>query len=114
MVNAPSMLILLTPTPGRSMPGTLDWEGRATEALTNALRALELDPDHSRAKAYLAEIYFSLDQAERGEALLAELLEDNPDSSEAYRARGLIRQEHRYDFDGALKDITQPTAWRAI
>lgn len=83
---------------------TLDWEGRATEALSNALRALELDPDHSRAQAYLAEIYFSMDQAERGEALLADLLQDNPDSPEAYRARGLIRQEHRYDFDGALKD----------
>lgn len=85
----------------------LDWQGRATEALSYAFRALELDPENSRAQAYLAEIYFSLDQAERGEALLADLLAADPESPEGYRARGLIRQEYRYDFDGALEDYHQ-------
>ena len=83
---------------------TLDWQGRAREALSNALHALELDPENSRAQAYLAEIYFSLNQAERGEALVEALLEADPDSPEAYRARGLIRQEYRFDYAGALAD----------
>ena len=82
----------------------LDWQARPAEALSSALHALELDPDNSRAGAYLAEIYFNLGQPERGEALLAELLENDPNSPEAYRARGLIKQEYRYDFDGAIED----------
>ncbi len=83
----------------------LDWDRRATEALTSALHALELDPDHSRAQAYLSEIYLSLGQAERGEALVDSLLDADPNSPEAYRARGLIRQEYRYDYAGAREDF---------
>ena len=83
----------------------LDWDLRSKDALASALHALELDPDHSQAQAYLAEIYLSLDQAERGEALVEALLEDHPDSPEAYRARGLIRQEYRYDYNGAREDF---------
>lgn len=83
----------------------LDWDLRATEALASVLHALELDPDHSRAQAYLAEIYLSLGQPERGEALVEALLADDPNSPEAYRARGLIRQEYRFDYDGAREDF---------
>ena len=83
----------------------LDWGRRAKEALVSALHALELDPDNSRAQAYLAEIYLSLGQAERAEALVEELLQNDPESAEGYRARGLIRQEYRYDFDGARQDF---------
>ncbi len=83
----------------------LDWQRRAKAALVSALHALELDPDNSRAQAYLAEIYLSLGQAERGEALVEALLQNDPESAEAYRARGLIRQEYRYDFDGARQDF---------
>lgn len=83
----------------------LDWDKRANEGLASVLHALELDPQHSRSQAYLAEIYLSLGQAERGQALAADLLEENPDSPEAYRARGLIRQEHLYDYAGARQDF---------
>lgn len=83
----------------------LDWDRRAPDALASVLHALELDPEHSRAQAYLAEIYLSLGQAERGEALVEALLEDDPNSAEAYRARGLIRQEYRFDYDGAREDF---------
>ena len=58
----------------------LDWDLRAKDALASALHALELDPEHSRAQAYLSEIYLSLGQAERGEALVEALLEDDPNS----------------------------------
>ncbi len=83
----------------------LDWDLRAKEGLASVLQALELDPQHSRAQAYLAEIYLSLGQAERGQALVEALLEENPNSAEAYRARGLIRQEHQYDYEGARQDF---------
>lgn len=83
----------------------LDWAGRPTEALSNALYSLELDPDNGRAQAYLAEIYLSLGQPERGESIVNELLLAQPDSPEALRARGLIKQEYRYDFEGALSDF---------
>ena len=83
----------------------LDWDRRAAEGLASAFHALELQPNHSRAQAYLAEIYLSLGQAERGQALVNDLLESHPESAEAYRARGLIRQEHQYDYDGAREDF---------
>lgn len=82
----------------------LDWDLRATEALANALHALELDPANSRASAYLAEVYNSLDQAERAELLLEDLLEADPNSAEGIRARGLIKWD-RHDFAGALEDF---------
>ncbi len=82
----------------------LDWDRQATEALAKALHARELDPESERAKAYLAEVYASLGQAERAELLLADLLEANPDSAEGIRARGLLKW-NRNDFAGALDDF---------
>ncbi len=82
----------------------LDWDKRATEALAKALHALELDPASSRAKAYLAEVYSSLGQAERAEQLLSDLLEAEPNSVEGIRARGLLKWS-RNDFTGALEDF---------
>ena len=83
----------------------LDWNFRAGEALSSALHALELEPENSRAKAYLAEAYFTLGQVSRAEALIEDALEDDPNSAEAYRARGLIRREQHYDLSGALEDF---------
>ena len=82
----------------------LDWDERATEALAKALHALELDPINQRARAYLAEVYSSLGQAERAELLLEELLEAEPASAEGIRARGLLKWK-RNDFAGALDDF---------
>jgi len=87
----------------------LDWDRRAADALAYALHALELEPENSRAGAYLAEVYNSLDQPERAELLLEDLLEADPDSAEAIRARGLVRW-NRNDFAGALEDFK--TAYR--
>lgn len=82
----------------------LDWEGRSGEAVSSALHALELDPNSSRAKAYLAEAYLSLRQAERASNTIESVLEDDPDSYEAYRARGLIKWNN-FDLDGAIQDF---------
>ena len=82
----------------------LDWDKRATEALANALHALELDPDNSRAGAYLAEVYSSLGQAERAALLLEDLLDADPESAEGIRARGLLKWNQN-DFAGALEDF---------
>ncbi|MDE2776330.1 MAG: tetratricopeptide repeat protein [Chloroflexota bacterium] len=82
----------------------LDWDRRAAEALAKARYAQELDPANSRAIAYLAEVYSSLGQAERADLLLEDLLEDQPDSAEGIRARGLLKW-NRNDFAGALEDF---------
>jgi tetratricopeptide (TPR) repeat protein len=83
----------------------LDWDDRPGEAVASGLHALELDPDNARAMAYLAEAYRSLGQVERAEGLIAQALEINPDSAEAYRARGLIAWLNRFDFQAALADF---------
>ncbi len=81
----------------------LDWQDKPAEALAYALHALELDPQNSRASAYLAEIYHSLDQSQRAETLLDELLSQDPQSAEAYRARGLVNWDS--DYAAALADF---------
>ncbi|MCY3573466.1 MAG: tetratricopeptide repeat protein [Chloroflexi bacterium] len=81
----------------------LDWQGKPAEALAYALHALELDPQNSRASAYLGEIYHSLEQSQRAENLLDELLTQDPQSAEAYRARGLVRWDS--DYSAALADF---------
>lgn len=81
----------------------LDWQDKPAEALAYALHALELDPQNSRASAYLGEIYHSLEQSQRAITLLDELLEQNPQSAEAYRARGLVNWDS--DYAAALADF---------
>lgn len=81
----------------------LDWQDKPAEALAYALHALELDPQNSRASAYLGEIYHSLDQSQRAETLLDELLAQDPQSAEAYRARGLVKWDS--DYAAALADF---------
>jgi len=81
-----------------------DWNGRSGEALSSALHALELDPDSSRAKAYLAEAYLSLGQTDRALGLTDDIIEENPNSFEAYRARGIIKWNN-FDLDGAVEDF---------
>jgi tetratricopeptide (TPR) repeat protein len=82
----------------------LDWDGRSGEALSSALHAIELNPDSSRAQAYLAEAYLSLNQPDRAERLVDDIIADNPNSYEAYRARGLIKWGN-FDLDGAVQDF---------
>lgn len=83
----------------------LDWAGRHGEAVSSALHALELDPQNSRAGAYLAEAYFELGQLSRAEDLIDEVLAADADSAEAWRARGLIKSEGRFDYSGAAEDF---------
>ncbi|MCY4020943.1 MAG: tetratricopeptide repeat protein [Chloroflexi bacterium] len=83
----------------------LDWAGRDGEAVSSALHALELDPQNGRAGAYLAEAYFELGQVSRAEDLIEEILADDANSAEAWRARGLIKSEGRFDYAGAAEDF---------
>ncbi len=84
---------------------SLDWSGRPGEAISSAQRALDLDQKNSRARAYLAEAYHSLGEIDRAEDLVKATLEENPDSAEAYRARGLIKWLSRFDLEGAKQDF---------
>lgn len=82
----------------------LDWAGRSGEAISSALHALEINPQNSRARAYLAESYLSLGQTDRALGLVEDVLEDDPNSYEAYRARGLIKWNN-FDLEGAIADF---------
>lgn len=84
---------------------TLDWNGRAGEAVSSALLALELDPDNVRARAYLGEAYFSLNLTQRAYDTVNEALEQDADSYEAYRARGLINRLGFFDQEAAMEDF---------
>lgn len=83
----------------------LDWAGRPGEALSSALHALELDAENSRAEAYLAEVYRSLGQVDLAFDLTEAILERDPNSAEAYRARGLIKWLDYFDYPGAIDDF---------
>lgn len=83
----------------------LDWNGRPNEAIASALHARELDPENPRALAYLGEAYFGAGQTERALNTVNQALELDPDSLEAYRARGFIRAYGQFDFGGGLSDL---------
>ncbi len=83
----------------------LDWNRRYGEAIASALRALEINPRSARALAFLAEAYKDADQPQLAVDTIERALEQDPDSFEAYRVRGLIRWEVQFDFSGARDDF---------
>ena len=83
----------------------LDWNSRPTEAIVNALHALELDPNNYRAQAFLGEAYFSAGQTQRALDTLQEVIDNDPDNVEAYRARGLVKWLGLFDLPAALDDF---------
>lgn len=86
---------------------TLDWNGRAGEAISSAVHALELDYENSRARAYLAEAYLSLGNLDQADSVVREALEYDPDSPELYRARGLMKWVGELDRSGANEDFAR-------
>jgi len=84
----------------------LDWGGRPEEAIISALHALELEPESARAMAFLAEAYLTNQNPTQARSWANRAVEANPDSIEAYRARGHIRHYADLDFDGALDDLS--------
>ena len=63
-----------------------------------------MNPDSSRARAYLAEAYQSLGQTDRALDLVDDIIEDDANSFEAYRARGIIKW-NEFDLEGAVEDF---------
>lgn len=84
----------------------LRWVGRHGEALASALHARELDRDNPRALAYLSEAATSLNQTQRAVDNANRAIDLDPDSAEAYRARGLAKWLGLFDIPGAIQDIT--------
>lgn len=83
----------------------LDWAGDPGEAIVSALHARELDPENARAIAWLAEAYLAAEQVQRALSTANRALEINPDSPEAYRARGYIQWVGLFDIPAALDDM---------
>jgi len=94
------------------------WSERDPQGFRSAIdrfeRALELDPEFALAHTGLADAY--LTQAEYMEIPLDEALENarphvdraielDPDLSEAYAARGLMRGHMQWDFEGSEADF---------
>lgn len=82
-----------------------DWRGNERDAIVSGLYALELDENNARAMAYLAEAYFAANQIQRALNLANEAVALDPDSPEAWRARGFVRWLGQADNDGALEDF---------
>lgn len=84
----------------------LDWNRKPNEAIASALMALELNSDNARARAFLGEAYFSAspDQIQRALDTVNAALALDPNSFEAYRARGLIYQYGLFDRVAARSD----------
>lgn len=83
----------------------LYWNRRPGEAISSALHALELRPENARAMAFLAEAYHGAGQTQRAQTMVQRALEADPDSFEAYRARGLISWEALFDREAAIADF---------
>lgn len=83
----------------------LDWAGRADEAIISNLHALDINPDNARAMAFLAEAYLTTNNPSLARTWAERAVEANPDSIEAYRARGHIKHYGSLDFAGALDDL---------
>lgn len=78
---------------------------RFPDSIVSALRALELDPNSVRARAFLAESYFDSGQITRGESELEAALEANPDSYEARYVRGMYLLGVVFDFPAAREEL---------
>jgi tetratricopeptide (TPR) repeat protein len=82
----------------------LAWEEQYTAAIASAYQALDITPDNGRALAFLAYAYWGNGQGELANSRASEALRVAPERWEGYWVRGLIRENTRFDFEGALAD----------
>lgn len=88
----------------------LDWNSLHGEAIASALHALEIEPENARAMAFLAEAYYGAGQTQRALTTANEAVQADPNSAEAYRARGLIQWGGLFDLEAAIADFQQAVA----
>lgn len=82
----------------------LNRAGRYQESLSSALRALELNGENARARAFLAETYLDLGQIGRAETEVARAIEADPDAFEPYFVRARIYGS-RFNWDAMIADL---------
>lgn len=78
---------------------------RYRESIASAQRALELNPNSARARAYLAKSYADLGNPNGGLDEVNRALEADPDSPDALYVRGYINQRYLFDFVSAREDL---------
>lgn len=78
---------------------------RDAEAIASALQALSLDADSATALAFLSEIYLAANQTALAEERANQAVEANPESAEAYYARGLWNATSNFDDVAAIEDF---------
>lgn len=83
----------------------LSRNGFYAEAISAALQALSLDPGHAPALAFMAEAYLDAGQPALAEERVNQALEADPESPEAYFARGRWNTDANFDITAARSDF---------
>lgn len=81
--------------------------GRQGESIADAMQALQIQKDSTRAKAFLAEAYLDSNQVERARTTVQDALKTDPQNFEALYVYGRILESVDYDFKGALDTYQQ-------
>jgi tetratricopeptide (TPR) repeat protein len=79
--------------------------GRFGESIASALRALEIDRDNARARAFLAESYQAVGATTRAQAELERALSIDPDNVEARYISGRLKWNVQFDFPAAVEEL---------
>ena len=75
----------------------LDRDGQTAKAISSAMQALSIDPDNTRALAWMGEAYMSADRADLAQEAIGRALDMSPESVEANYADALLQWQVLYD-----------------
>ncbi len=74
-------------------------------AAASAQQSLALNPNNTRASAFLAEAYYGGNRMELALSTVNRALEVNPDLAEGYYVRGLLNRFHLINYTAARDDL---------
>ena len=75
----------------------LDRDGQTAKAISSAMQALSIDPENTRALAWMGEAYMSADRADLAQEAIGRALDMSPESVEANYADALLQWQVLYD-----------------
>jgi len=81
--------------------------GRYGDSLASALRALELDSENVRARAFLAQSYADIGNTDRARSEIERALAIDPANVEARYINGQLKWNVDYAFEEAVAELTQ-------
>jgi len=81
----------------------LERDGQTAEAIASALQAISIEPQNSRALAWMAEAYMDAGRADLAQEAIGRALDANPDSYEANYVDALLQWQVLYDTSAAAE-----------